>query len=252
MVVHLHTICYNERDLMEIAIKYWASSVSHVFVYLMSSSNDGSKEFLSEFGKFISVIPIKDENEFNDARNIYIKNNCWKASRGKADFVIVTDFDEFIYAKDIIKELEYMKENNMTIVAPEIYHLTSKENIIDKLNYNIFLHEQVREGYYDPKFGKYCLFDPNAIEEINYLPGAHQCQPVGKIKYYDRNKIFLFHAKYLGEERFVNRLTNCGTRLSQMNIQNNWGVEYNFSEENKRKIFNDKYDNRVNISERLL
>ena len=166
MNIHLHTICYNERDLMEIAIKYWQSSVDHVFVYLMNSSNDGSKEFLSKYRNYISVINIKDDNEFNDARNIYIKNNCWKASRGKADFVIVTDFDEFIYAKDIFKELEYMKKNGMTIVAPEVYHLMSKDNIINELNNEKYLHEQVTTGFYEPKFGKYCIFDPNAIEEI--------------------------------------------------------------------------------------
>ena len=252
MNIHLHTICYNERDLMEIAIKYWQSSVDHVFVYLMNSSNDGSKEFLSKYRNYISVINIKDDNEFNDARNIYIKNNCWKASRGKADFVIVTDFDEFIYAKDIFKELEYMKKNGMTIVAPEVYHLMSKDNIIGELNTEKYLHEQVTAGFYEPKFGKYCIFDPNAIEEINYLPGAHQCNPIGKVKYYDRHKIFLFHAKYLGEERFVNRLNTCGTRLSQLNIENNWGVEYRFKEEAKRKIFNDKFDNCVNIRGKIL
>lgn len=247
MVVHLHTVCYNEIDLIPVAIKYWKLCCDHVFVYVMESTDDGSLEELCKYQDFITVFKIKDNNEINDGIIIYIKNNCWKASRGKADFVIVTDFDEFIYSNYWKSELEYMKNNGMTIVAPRVYHLVSENEVLSKYNNEKLLHKYVKYGTPDDLFGKHCIFNPNEIEEINYLPGAHRCYPKGNVKYYDGTKIFLLHAKYLGRQWFLDRMNRSGKRLSELNRKQKWGLEYLYSEEEKNKLFDDKLNNKVNI-----
>lgn len=249
MIVHLHTLVYNEIDRLPFAIPYWKLCATHVFVYLMSSSNDGSREFLKSIGDFVTIEEIEDSDGFNDKRNMILKNEVWKKSRGVADFVIVNDFDEFIYSKDLISELKYMKDNNMSIVSPEIYHLINKDVILDNLNHEEFLHKQIKFGFYDKNWGKHIIFDPNIIEEINYGPGSHHCNPISnkKILYYDKNNIYLFHAKFLGLDWYLNKENELKNRLSNTNIRCGYGFHYNWENEVKINEFMKKFDNSVSI-----
>ena len=184
IIVHLYTLCRNEIERLPFAIKYWEKCASHVYVYLMSSTDDGSREYLQQFPDFITIEEINDEDGFNDKRNQILKNSIWKKSRNKADFVIVTDFDEFIYNPSLLIELQYMKENEYTIIKPRGYQLITKNNkIIEKQNLKTLLHEQIKYYFEDNNYAKCCIFDPNQIKEIRYSPGAHQCQPIGNVKY---------------------------------------------------------------------
>ena len=237
MIIHLHTLIHNEIERLPFAIKYWKTFVSHVYVYLMKSSNDGSREYLQNLSGFVTIEEIDDPDGFNDKRNKLIKNTCWKKSVGIADFVIVNDFDEFIYSDNLINELQYMKDNGMTIVHPEIYHLINKDVNINELNQNEFLHKQIEYGVYDKHFGKRCIFDPNKITEINYTEGAHSCFPVGDVKYYDRKNIYLFHAKYLGIKWFISHDYKLKQRLSETNKKHGYGNEYTYDIETKVNHF---------------
>lgn len=260
MIVHLHTICHNEIELIPFAIKYWREFIDHVYVYLMSSSNDGSREYLQKFPDYITIIDIEDNNNKSNQRNIDIKNNKWKISKGIADFVIVTDFDEFVYSPIIKNELLYMKENGLTIAKPITYHLISKENISNlNLNDDIFLHEQIKLAYDNAAhkelckadFGKYILFNPNEINDINYSVGAHKINPKGNVKYYDDSCIFLIHAKSLGLERLINNYKIQNSRLSKQDITRRWGIHYKLPEEKITKSFEFCLSNAVDIIENI-
>lgn len=242
MIVHLHTIVHNEIERLPFAINYWKLCATHVFVYLMKSTNDGSKEYLEQYSDFITIQEIDDNDGFNDKRNQQIKNDVWKLSRGISDFVIITDFDEFVYSPTFFDELKYMKENGFTIVAPEIYNLVTYDDIVEEGIKEQLLHQQIKYGTYDMAFGKHCIFNPNEITEINYSPGAHFCHPTGKVKYYDRKNIYLFHAKYLGLNFFLKKNNTLCERLSTTNIMCGYGIHYRWNDEKKicdfKEIFN--------------
>lgn len=254
MIVHLHTLVYNEIDRLPFAIPYWEKCATHVFVYLMKSSDDGSREYLEQFKDFVEICEIDDSDGFNDSRNQELKNNVWKKSRGIADFVIVTDFDEFVYSPNWEEELKYMKEHNYTIVSPEIFHLGTYENVIDKYkgNKNIFLHKIIGKGVYDNGFGKHCIFNPNEIQEINYSPGAHICHPIGNVKYYDKKRLVLFHAKYLGKKWFLERENILQARLSVTNLRKGHGVQYLWNDDKKIEGFEKMVNNLTEIPDVFL
>ena len=48
----------------------------------------------------------------------YIKNSCWKKSKGAADFVVVCDIDEILYIKDVNQELQNMIDGGYTVCGP--------------------------------------------------------------------------------------------------------------------------------------
>lgn len=254
MIVHLHTLVYNEIDRLPFAIPYWKLCATHVFVYLMKSTNDGSKEYLEHFKDFVEIIEIDDNDGFNDCRNQEIKNNAWKKSRNVADFVIVTDFDEFIYCPNWKEELEYMKEHNYTIVSPEIFQISTYEDVISKYkeNEDIFIHKIIGYGMHDNGFGKHCIFNPNEIQEINYSLGAHKCYPKGNVKYYDKKMICLFHVKYLGVEWFLKKENMLQQRLSPSNLQKGHGIQYRWDDKKKLKGFEEIFNKSKKLPDMFL
>ena len=111
--VHLYTLCYNEMKILPFAVQYWKTIADEVFV-LDNHSTDGSAEYLKG-QPHIHVINFESDG-FNDSIHKKLKNEVWKASRGKVDFVVVCDLDEFMYAKDGIRnKMLEMKKNGVTI-----------------------------------------------------------------------------------------------------------------------------------------
>lgn len=225
MKIHAYILCWNEELLTPFMLDYYAKFVDKLHI-LDNGSTDKTLELIKKETRFeIEIIPYNSDNKLNDQKHIEIKNNIWKESRGQADFVWISDFDEFPFALDMQKELQYMFDNQQTICYPEIYDLYSlnfPDYQKDKL-----LHEIVQFGVHNQSFGKQALFNPNKIKEINYSPGAHSCQPIGDVKYYDKHDIYLFHGKNISIDYVANRHIEYKKRLSAINKERGWGIHYN-------------------------
>ena len=218
-IIPYYAVCWNEEEMLPFMFGYYGQFVDHFTIY-DNYSTDKSEAIIraqanAEIVKFLT-------DGFNDTVHNEIKNNCWKQSRGKADFVIVCDTDEFFYHKDIIQELSFLKDNRYSIVKPFGYNMYSTEYP----NHDKPLTEQVKRGVRVPMFDKCILFDPHAIVEINYKPGAHECYPWGRVKPYRNEEIKLLHYKNIGLEQLLTRNRSYVARLSKENIENNYGTEY--------------------------
>lgn len=236
--VHLYTLCYNEMALMPFAVDYWKTVADKIFV-LDNGSTDGSIEYLKNIPG-VNVIHFGDNSGFNDRVNMRVKNHVWKASRGKADFVIVTDFDEFMYARDLRAELQGMKDRGETICKPRGYNIYSKE--FPEYEEGKLCHEICGKAVADKMFCKVTIFNPNEIKEMRYEPGAHNCRPIGNVKWYTGNNIFLLHHKNLGLDYIMKRNGVYKKRLSQENRRMGWGVQYSLAEQKIKNDFNDTYN----------
>ena len=236
--VHLYTLCYNEMALMPFAVDYWKTVADKVFV-LDNGSNDGSVEYLESIPG-VEVIHFGGGQGFNDMVNMRVKNHVWKASRGKADFVIVTDFDEFMYAKDLRAELQGMKDRGETICKPRGYNIYSKT--FPEYEEGKLCHEICGKAIADKMFCKVTIFNPNEIREMRYEPGAHNCRPLGNVKWYKGDKIFLFHHKNVGLDYVLKRNKMYTKRMSDANRRMGWGVQYAITEKKVTEAFNEMYN----------
>ena len=236
--VHLYTLCYNEMALMPFAVDYWKTVADKVFV-LDNGSTDGSIEYLQSVPG-VEVIHFGDGSGFNDKVNMRVKNHVWKASRGKADFVIVTDFDEFMYAPDLRAELQGMKDRGETICKPRGYNVYSKK--FPEYEEGKLCHEICGKAIADKMFCKVTIFNPNEIKEMRYEAGAHDCRPIGNVRWYTGENIFLFHHKNLSLDYVLKRNGMYKKRLSQDNKRMGWGVQYSIAEKKVRSDFNDIYN----------
>jgi hypothetical protein len=79
------------------------------------------------------------------------------------------------------------------------------------------------------------IFSPDAVEEINYSPGRHSCQPVGDIVLPDRDELLLLHYKYLGFERTYQRHEQYGARLREADIARGLAHKWRWSRDQLRE-----------------
>ena len=242
-IVHYYAVCWNEEKMLPFMFDYYGQFVDHFTIYDNFSDDNSEAIILSHTN--VEIKKFSMGGEINDYIYQDIKNNCWKRSRGKADYVIVCDTDEFIYHTDIHQALILLKNNKYSIVKPFGYNMYST-------NYPVYdshqlLTDKVKRGIRVPLFDKCILFDPHAIVEINYKPGAHECYPWGRVKTYRNEDIKLLHYKNIGLEQLLERNRVYVSRLSKENIENNYGTEYLKKEQLIVQEFNDNEQRALEI-----
>lgn len=118
--IDAYVLCWNEEKLAPFLLDYYSNFVSNLYI-LDNGSTDNTLNILKAEKRFnVEIIPYESGNKLDDSKYLELKNNIWKRSKGKADFVVVCDFDEFLYANDILDKFQYMKDNGMTICQPYI------------------------------------------------------------------------------------------------------------------------------------
>lgn len=242
MKVEVITLCWNEIDILPWVIDYWQKFATHVRVF-DNFSTDGSDWFLSKFD-WISVLHF-ESGGFNDTVNQEIKNTKWKGS--EADFVVVCDMDECLLAKDIVGTLEHMKEGGYTICSPKWYELHCDE--YPAYEEGVLLHEK-NTCIPMLEAAKTIIFDPKAIAEINYTPGAHRCNPQGRVKWYDGDDLYCLHINHnLSLESKLERYKVLDKRLSFENRRRHHGIHYGFSEVLLTKAWREDAKKRINLND---
>lgn len=229
MKIDVYCLCKNEIKLVPFFIDYWKALADDVEVYVYDGlSTDGSRE---EFAKYdwIHVIDF-EKDALDDNNHRILKNECWKQSRGKADFVMVCDFDETIFSYDkqtLRDELKLMKERGGTILLPLSFNLIP--DTFPKYEEGKYLHELAQYGFNDAVWeSKPILFDPNAIEEYNVELGGHAAFPTGKVTWYLSEKLFLIHAKFLGYDYYEERI--------RQRVVSDWNLKMGIDGETKKTI----------------
>ncbi len=220
-IVHYYAVCWNEEKMLPFMFDYYSRFTDHFTIY-DNYSTDKSEAIVNDYTN-ARIIKFQTDG-FNDNAHNDIKNNCWKRSRGKADYVIVCDTDEFIYHTDIHQALILLKNNKYSIVKPFGYNMYSTDYPV--YDSHQLLTDKVKRGIRVPMFDKCILFDPHAIVEVNFKPGAHECYPWGRVKTYRNEDIKLLHYKNIGLEQLLERNRIYVSRLSKENIENNYGTEY--------------------------
>jgi Glycosyl transferase family 2 len=96
MTVHLYAQCWNDEWMLPFFFRHYDRLVDRYFIY-DDGSADGTWGLLRshpkvEARRFERATPesfVLSEQAFS--------NECWKGSRGEADWVILTDIDEHLF-----------------------------------------------------------------------------------------------------------------------------------------------------------
>lgn len=147
-------------------------------------------------------------------------NRCWKESRGRADWVIICDIDEHIYHPRLREYLEQAMANEVTMLKPVGIDMISPTFPPA----NAVLCETIRCGVRSFLLDKTAVFDPAAIEEINYTPGRHLSAPIGRVILPPRKEVKLLHYKNLGLGYLLQRSKELRGRKTEYDRERGWAL----------------------------
>ena len=230
MRIEAYIIMWNEEKLLPFVLKHYAKFCSKITCY-DNYSSDSSVSIAESFG--CTVVPFGLRGKLDDQSYLDVKNHCWKKS--DADYVIVCDADEVLWAGDDLN-LKIVLQNGclrgIKMFKTRGWSIYSDPFPIDNI-------DDVTRGVDDPAYSKSIIFDPKAFHEINYRPGAHRCDPMPKIieppHEFDLPLYVLHYRKMGGFEAYMKRVREYGKRMSPRNRMKGWGLHYLFGEQ---KIFN--------------
>lgn len=218
MRVHLYTIFWNEIAILEFFFRHYEPWVER-FVFFDDGSNDGSREYLLSKPN-VEVRPLRydDPQSFQSSKKA-VCDNCWKESRGSADWVIAVDVDEFLYHPSLESYLQSCRQNGVTCIPALGFEMITDSFPGAEEN----LARSRTLGAPAADYSKLGIFDPAAVENTNFTMGSHSARPSGRIVMPERDELLLLHYKKLGLDYFLARSAAIDARRRSVDRANNWG-----------------------------
>lgn len=221
MIIHRYAACWNEGQILGFFFRHYDGLVNKFFIF-DDGSNDGSIELLRGHQK---VELRKLERSHPDsivASLLDLYNDCWKESRGEVDWAFITNVDEHLYHPHLVKYLETCKRHNVTLVPALGYQMIARDfPAPDQL-----LCQAATLGAPWENMSKLSVFNPNAIEEVNFAVGRHSAAPSGVVRLPPRDELMNLHYKYLGLTYMRRRQSELRARLLEHDLEMQWGAEY--------------------------
>jgi glycosyltransferase involved in cell wall biosynthesis len=150
--IWLFCICRDEARIMPYLLRHYAPWVTK-FVFFDGGSTDGTQDIIrschtAELRKW----PGSDG--INDDEMLTFANEAWKEARGKADWVLWIDADEFLFHPAITDVLRrYLADD---VEVPQIQGFTMVSKAFPTTTGQIY--EEVRRGFPDDIWGKPAVF----------------------------------------------------------------------------------------------
>lgn len=236
MRIEAYLLMWNEIDLVKLVISHYQKFCDHITI-LDNFSTDGSDKLAREMGCEVKQF---GNQFFDDHENRNIKNNIWKGNQ--SDWVICADFDECLYFHG----------------TPDYFrHHTLNEDcsIFKTIGWQIMsehwpAHDllEITTGYEFSNYAKSIIFNPQALTEIGYGFGAHECNPKGNVVW-SESPLYVLHYKHIGGvQRTIDRYKQYQPRMSKNNRKFGHGIHYNRTPASIRQ----EWEQRMKISKPLI
>jgi hypothetical protein len=228
--IWVYTIAYNESFFVNNFLDAYKDA-ERIIVY-DNMSTDNTVELLLQDDR-VEVRQYDSGGKIRDDLYLDIKNNCWKESRGLADWVIVVDFDEiFNRVRQVDGQIMYDLDltdafaNDWHMFKPYGYNMISIEAPLYASGHPAMYSNR---GIFHSPSSKMCCFRPDKIKEINYAAGCHEAMPEGvsgDVRILINEDYKLLHYKFWNVDNYMKRMADYQTRMSKENEVYGWGWHY--------------------------
>lgn len=245
MVIHTYTLVRNEELMIMFYLNHYKNISDKILVY-----DNGSTDKTIEIAKSYPKVEIRnfEMNGWDDLAITNLYNECWKDSRGKADWVIICSADEILYHPKLQSYLEKCKKKGITIPRTIGFSMLAEdESVYDRLEEfkNQQIYDFIKTGAnwkYDSKF---MVFNPEI--DINYDNGCHTAKPSGNVKHDLIPALKNLHYSLRGLKGSLEKNKLYRERVSQVNkdlnlgfhrMDDNYYIETNYRpvKQNLRKV----------------
>lgn len=211
-------------------LRHYEPIVDRIIVF-DDGSDDRSLELLGASPKV--ELRRLEKYESQALGHIAEMNRCWKESRGRADWVLICDIDEHLYHADLRGYLARCQELGFTILDPTGYEMVSRKFPASGDS----LPATVPRGVYSQLLEKKAIFNPDAIDEINYGTGRHAANPIGRLVFPAEREVKLLHYRHLGLDYVLQRRAEMRTRQTRVDEERGWSKHYQRSDDEVRRDF---------------
>lgn len=233
MKIDLYTVVWNEEEMLPFFFRHYDPFVDRYVIY-DDGSTDRTRDILAahrrvEVRRFVHTTP---ESYVLSALTLH--DNVWKESRGRADWVILTAVDEHLYhPAGLGRYLRVAGCRGITAVPALAFQMVA----------NAFpssrecLARTRRQGVPLDHYNKLSIFNPDAVRETRYAVGRHTAAPEGDLRYPKRDRVLLFHYKYLGIEYLLSRYALLRGGLGATDRQHQFGFQYDLPRDELEEEF---------------
>lgn len=229
MRVEAYIIAFNEIETIHLTINHYKQFCNKITIF-DNYSDDGTDEIAKSLGCEVKKFGIK--GVLSDQEYLIVKNNCWRNS--DADWIIVCDADEILYHPRIYDVLLD------SVGKATLFKTYGWQVFSEKLPSETWLEET--NGFHDPNYSKFIIFNPKEIKEVNYVLGCHVARFKGNLRYADDTLTLLHYRNVGGPERLVQRHASYRPRMSNYNLKWNLGGHYLYEDERRRKEWQEQYE----------
>ena len=244
MTIDLYTRSYNDVHMLPFFFRHYDAIVDRYLIY-DDGSTDGTLETLAGRPKVeVRARPPYPDPASSVRSSRELMEHMWKESRGRADWVIVTDIDEHLHHPDLKSYLARLRRMGVTLVPALGFQMLST----DFPSPDRLLCRDVTSGAPEGMMNKLSLFSPDAIGETGFENGRHGASPVGTVLLPPTDEILLLHYKYLGLEETQQRHESYRLRLRQADLDHGWGHKYLWSREELERDWRELEQRAVDVA----
>ena len=219
--VHYYATCWNEEHILPHFLAHHRRLFDKIAI-VDDGSTDRSLKILGKEAGVEVRSRQRDGSQSYIWLNTVLYNEIWKESRGRADWVVVGNIDEFTYSRDLRGHLDECARTGVTIVPVLGFEMVSRAPLASGHQ----LMRSVRRGAPARNFCRFAIFNPDAIDEIGYLPGRHKCIPTGEIVFPAQDRVLNLHYKRVGLENTFLRMRAQNLRRTEMDRRLGLGRGY--------------------------
>lgn len=154
-----------------------------------------------------------------------LSDRIWQASRGKADWVVVTDIDEHLFHPDMLGYLRRCQAEEVTAIRSLWYEMIS-DRFPDS---DGRLIDEITQGCRSLGHSRLSIFNPNAVTATHFGPGRHQAWPEGHVVWPDSEEVLLLHYKQLGIDYVAKRSAELSEGMRTGDLERGWGSHYRWT-----------------------
>lgn len=211
-------LAYQEETVLPYWVRHYRTFCERVIVYLDTDTTDNSEKLALAEGA--EVRPYVGSGYLDDILFINFAEENYVEARNKADWVIWSDADEFLYHPSIIEKLDMLRNHGVTVPAVVGYDMFADAPPSGSGH----IYDLINTGVPSANYGKVCIFDPSL--QVRWSTGKHTATIDGYVVRDDGNDpLKLLHYRWLGEAWHLARNARNYARLNAENIARQHGKE---------------------------
>lgn len=221
--VHLHALCWNEARMIPYFFRHYRGLVDRFFIY-DTGSNDGSRALLAGDERVqVVTCELDGKSIFGAERDI--AEQCWKTSRGSAEWVFLVDIAEHLHHPDLPRILQEARRAGATAIKTVGYEMVADHFPDEPEPLTALVTRGLRLAQRD----RFAVFDPDAIEATNFAIGRLSAEPAGRVAWDIRHPLALLNYERLGLDYVAERHGRLAARLREDDARSGYGVHYRMS-----------------------